>query len=63
MCKFDEKLLSEKNYLSLEGDKITFGYDTDYELMEIKRLVHDLSNKYSLSLSEILSNAVVLSIC
>ena len=54
MCKFDEKLLSEKNLsFSREFDKITFGYDTDYELMEIKRLVHDLSNKYSLSLSEV----------
>lgn len=56
MCKFDEKLLSEKKLsFSREFDKITFGYDTDYELMEIKRLVHDLSNKYSLSLSEISS--------
>lgn len=54
MCKFDEKLLSEKNLsFSREFDKITFGYDTEYELMEIKRLVHDLSNKYSLSLSEV----------
>lgn len=54
MCKFDEELLSEKKLsFSREFDKITFGYDADYELMEIKRLVHDLSNKYSLSLSEV----------
>lgn len=56
MCKFDEELLSEKKLsFSREFDKLTFGYDTDYELMEIKRLVHDLSNKYSLSLSEVSS--------
>ncbi len=54
MCKFDEELLSEGNLsFSREFNKITFGYDTDYELMEIKRIVYALSNKYSLGLSEV----------
>lgn len=54
MCKFDEFLSDRINIpFSRNVSSVTFAYNTDYDLANIKRAVHDVSGEYSLRLDDI----------